>query len=97
MAERHPEAVKVHEDAREMRAWVYGEDHTDVAISLQQKALSLLELERYEETNASLQKSLDIRKRVSNDQMLISNTHLAIGKAYQRQAVKEEQAVEAYK
>ena len=44
MAEKYEDAVAVNSRALEMRERVYGSNHRDVAISHQQKALSLIKV-----------------------------------------------------
>ena len=44
-----------------------------------------------------MEESLNIRLKISTDQMLISNTHLARGDAFKEQEGREADALEAYK
>ncbi|GAX76561.1 hypothetical protein CEUSTIGMA_g4007.t1 [Chlamydomonas eustigma] len=56
------EAKAVHREAYDMRVEVFGKSHLDVAVSLQQMAISMIELGEYDKAKTSLMESLSIRQ-----------------------------------
>ncbi|KAG2489650.1 hypothetical protein HYH03_011929 [Edaphochlamys debaryana] len=75
----HVEALKVHHDAEEIRAHVFGRGHADVATSLNQAAISLIELGDLAKADINLQEALRIRSMaLGEDNFMVANTQLHI-------------------
>ncbi|GAX81826.1 hypothetical protein CEUSTIGMA_g9254.t1 [Chlamydomonas eustigma] len=87
----HMRAKEVHLEALQMRAAVLGESHMEVAFSLQQAAISTIELGEYQEAEEALSKSLLIRTTalVGGIHPCIFSTHATFADLFLKQGAGE--------